>query len=271
MSDPGWRGLSQVQDIIPETGQQVCQQSFSWGECSRPKRREQVLSWSSHSSQNLPEIQTFRIPFKGKATFPLKINVTLSSPGSVTLNLHSVRIHPFHTYLLHTRHAPGPDLCAWNTEPQSLTRKPEEKGRNLSSGPEKMRVMGGQSEGPTAHSQRQPWRQEKCLQWLNKPVTKAGARFIVLFREQQRSLSPLSPLAAVSDGAWSWITPCPAGPLERKWVCHLKKACPRGQGCRAEEQKRGRFRIEGTHVYLWPTHSDIWQKPSQYCNYPPIK
>ena len=115
------------------------------------------------------------------------------------------------------------------------------------------------------------WRQEKCLQWLNKPVTKAGARFIVLFREQQRSLSPLSPLAAVSDGAWGWITPCPAGPLERKWVCHLKKACPWGQGCRAEEQKRGGFRIEGTHVYLWPTHSDIWQKPSQYYNYPLIK
>lgn len=62
--EPGWRGLSQVQDIIPETGQQVCQQSFSWGECSRPKRREQVLSWRSHSSQNLLEIQTFRIPLR---------------------------------------------------------------------------------------------------------------------------------------------------------------------------------------------------------------
>ena len=30
---------------------------------------------------------------------------------------------------------------------------------------------------------------------------------------------------------------------------------------------------EGTHVYLWLIHSDVWQKPSQYCrvNYPPIK
>ena len=27
----------------------------------------------------------------------------------------------------------------------------------------------------------------------------------------------------------------------------------------------------GTHVYLWPTHADVWQKSSQYCNYPPIK
>ena len=21
----------------------------------------------------------------------------------------------------------------------------------------------------------------------------------------------------------------------------------------------------GTHVYLWPFHVDVWQKPSQYC------
>lgn len=31
------------------------------------------------------------------------------------------------------------------------------------------------------------------------------------------------PLAAVSDGERGWITPCPSGLLERKWVCHLKK------------------------------------------------
>ena len=24
-------------------------------------------------------------------------------------------------------------------------------------------------------------------------------------------------------------------------------------------------------VYLWPVHVDVWQKPSQRCNYPPIK
>ena len=24
------------------------------------------------------------------------------------------------------------------------------------------------------------------------------------------------------------------------------------------------FRIRGTHVYLWPIHANVWQKPSQY-------
>ena len=28
---------------------------------------------------------------------------------------------------------------------------------------------------------------------------------------------------------------------------------------------------QSTLVYLWPIYVDIWQKPSQYCNYPPIK
>ena len=30
-------------------------------------------------------------------------------------------------------------------------------------------------------------------------------------------------------------------------------------------------RMGGTHVYLQPTHVDVWQQPSQFCNYPPIK
>ena len=50
------------------------------------------------------------------------------------------------------------------------------------------------------------------------------------------------------------------------------KACalgqPRGIGWR--EVGEG-FRIGRTHIYLWPIHADVWQKPSQYCNYPPIK
>ena len=29
--------------------------------------------------------------------------------------------------------------------------------------------------------------------------------------------------------------------------------------------------MEETHVYLWPIHVDICQKPSQYFNYSPIK
>ena len=35
-------------------------------------------------------------------------------------------------------------------------------------------------------------------------------------------------------------------------------------------EKRGGFRREGTHVCLWPVHTDVLQKLSQYCNYPPI-
>lgn len=33
------------------------------------------------------------------------------------------------------------------------------------------------------------------------------------------------------------------------------------------------FRREGTHVYLWPIHVDVGQRPSQYwqSNYPPIE
>ena len=26
-----------------------------------------------------------------------------------------------------------------------------------------------------------------------------------------------------------------------------------------------RFKREGTFVYLWLTHVDVWQKPTQYC------
>ena len=26
----------------------------------------------------------------------------------------------------------------------------------------------------------------------------------------------------------------------------------------------GRFKMGGTHVYLWLIHVDVWQKPSQY-------
>ena len=33
----------------------------------------------------------------------------------------------------------------------------------------------------------------------------------------------------------------------------------------------GGLRRAGTYVCLWPVHVDVWQKPSQYYNYPPIK
>ena len=33
----------------------------------------------------------------------------------------------------------------------------------------------------------------------------------------------------------------------------------------------GAFSREGTPVYLWPVHANVWQKPSQYCNNSPIE
>ena len=33
----------------------------------------------------------------------------------------------------------------------------------------------------------------------------------------------------------------------------------------------GEFRMEGTHVSLWPIHIDVWQNPRQYYNYPSIR
>ena len=27
----------------------------------------------------------------------------------------------------------------------------------------------------------------------------------------------------------------------------------------------GRFKREGTYIYLWPIHINVWQKPTQYC------
>ena len=37
---------------------------------------------------------------------------------------------------------------------------------------------------------------------------------------------------------------------------------PEGWGGEGEERV---VQYEGTHVYLWLIHVDIWQKPSQYC------
>ena len=32
-----------------------------------------------------------------------------------------------------------------------------------------------------------------------------------------------------------------------------------------ERKVGGRFRKEGTYVYLWLIHVDVWQKPTQFC------
>ena len=33
----------------------------------------------------------------------------------------------------------------------------------------------------------------------------------------------------------------------------------------------GRFQRKRTYVYLWLIHVDVWEKSTQYCNYPNIK
>ena len=33
----------------------------------------------------------------------------------------------------------------------------------------------------------------------------------------------------------------------------------------------GRLKREWTYVYLWLIRVDVWQKPTQHCNYPSIK
>lgn len=59
----------------------------------------------------------------------------------------------------------------------------------------------------------------------------------------------------------------------------------RGVGCLTRHPRRcsaatwsdagrgrwGACRREGTCVCLWPARTDVWQGPSQFCNYPPIK
>ena len=41
------------------------------------------------------------------------------------------------------------------------------------------------------------------------------------------------------------------------------------------KKKKHEFAItdlkDGTYVYLWLIHADVWQKQTQYCNYPSIK
>ena len=32
-----------------------------------------------------------------------------------------------------------------------------------------------------------------------------------------------------------------------------------------------KLKREGTYVHLWLIHIDVWQKSTQYCNYPSIK
>ena len=42
------------------------------------------------------------------------------------------------------------------------------------------------------------------------------------------------------------------------------------EGWGGEEDGSG-LKVGGTRVQPWLIHVDVWQKPSQYCNYLPIK
>ena len=44
----------------------------------------------------------------------------------------------------------------------------------------------------------------------------------------------------------------------------LKAGAPTTWKDRVEGRERGGFMMEGIHVCLWPIHTDVWQKPSQY-------
>ena len=55
------------------------------------------------------------------------------------------------------------------------------------------------------------------------------------------------------------------------WHRWLKPSAPTTRRGGMGREVGGRFEREVTFVYLWLIHVDVWQKPTQYCNYPPIK
>ena len=57
--------------------------------------------------------------------------------------------------------------------------------------------------------------------------------------------------------------------IDSQWefaVClrELRGSVPTWRGGMWREMG-GRFKMEGTYVYLWLIHVDVWQKPTQYC------
>ena len=48
------------------------------------------------------------------------------------------------------------------------------------------------------------------------------------------------------------------------WLRELKLGLWNLEGVMGREVG-GKFRSEGTHVYLWSIHVDVWQKPAQFC------
>ena len=49
------------------------------------------------------------------------------------------------------------------------------------------------------------------------------------------------------------------------WLSKLKqRLCINLEGWGGRETG-GRFKREGTYVYLWLIHANVWQKPTQFC------
>lgn len=102
------------------------------------------------------------LPYSFEATFLLKTKVvrrqgTLTSSGSVTLNMQSVKEFTHSTQIcciLTMPQAPAYVPGTRNSEPKE--RAEGKRKETVSSDSEKIRVTGGQSEGPAAHSQHQP-------------------------------------------------------------------------------------------------------------------
>ena len=68
--------------------------------------------------------------------------------------------------------------------------------------------------------------------------------------------------AAAAAAAAKSLQLCPT-------LCDPIDGSPRGSPVPGILQARtlewGAIAFSGTHVYLWPIHADVWQRPSQYC------
>ena len=64
-----------------------------------------------------------------------------------------------------------------------------------------------------------------------------------------------------------------------KWIAIENLVCDSGNsnglcdnlGGGMEWEVGGKLKRKRTYVHLWLIHVDVWQKPTQYCNYPSIK